>query len=247
MVPTLSQADAKYVNEQLIPATALLYSQNEEGGMAMRCTATAIEKNATGYVFVTASHCGCDDNAERKTVSPEKVDFYVTPDNKDEKVFTKATVIACGYKHRGDDFMLLQADTTQPFTVMALGSDPQVLDEVVNVASPQGLGKQVFIGSISSPSLNRPIIEGDINWEGTVTVQLFGTNGGSSGSALVCVNQKAICAFVVGTIGETTMIAMPVSRLEKMRAMIAAGTYKFYVSDPDTNATPAKAAQHPKS
>src|SRR6185437_16409846 len=38
-------------------ATALLYSQAENGGMAMRCTATAFAKSSTGYDFVTAAHC----------------------------------------------------------------------------------------------------------------------------------------------------------------------------------------------
>ena len=230
-----AQVDAKYVNEQLVPATVLLYSQDDEGSMKMHCTATAIERNDSGYVFVTASHCGCDDNEERKTVSPKKTDFYVTPDDKSEKLFLKAKVTGCGYKHRGDDFMLLQVDTPKVFSVVPLGEDPKVLDEVVNVASPQGLGKQIFTGTVASASLDRPVIDGDINWEGVVTLQMFGVNGGSSGSSVVCKNQKAICAFIVGTVGETTITAMPVSRLRKLQLGLADGSYKFYVSDPDSN------------
>jgi Trypsin-like peptidase domain len=230
-----AQVDAKYVNEQLVPATVLLYSQNDEGSMEMHCTATAIEHNATGYVFVTASHCGCDDNAEHKTVSPQKKDFYVTPDDKTEKLFLKAKVTGCGYKHRGDDFMLLQVDTLRSFSVVPLGEDPKVLDEVINVASPLGLGKQVFSGSVASASLDRPVIDGDINWGGVVTLQMFGVNGGSSGSSVICKAQRAICAFVVGTIDNTTITAMPVSRLKNLQAGLADGTYKFYVADPDSN------------
>lgn len=232
--PLFAQVDAKYVNEKLEPATVLLYSQDAEGGMHMRCTATAIEHNTAGYVFVTASHCGCVDDADKKTVTPAKEDFYITPDHVDEKVFLKAKVTACGYKHRGDDFMLLQVDVAKDtFPVVPLGEDPKTLDQVVNVASPMGLGKQVFVGSVASASLDRPVIEGDINWEGVVTLQMFGVNGGSSGSSVICVNQKAICAFVVGSIGETTMTAMPVSRLRTMQTALAKGEYKFYVKDPD--------------
>jgi S1-C subfamily serine protease len=234
-----AQVDAKYVNEKLIPATALLYSQDEEGGMRMHCTATAIEKNATGYVFVTASHCGCEDNADKKTVSPAKKDFYVTPDDKNEKVFIKAKVTGCGYKHRGDDFMLLQVDTKDNFPVVPLGEDPKVLDSIVNVASPLGLGKQVFVGSVSSSSVDRPIIEDDINWEGVVAIQLVGTDGGSSGSSIVCASQRAICAFVVGSINHSTITAMPVSRLRKLQAGLADGSYKFFIADPDGKAPDA--------
>jgi S1-C subfamily serine protease len=230
----VSQVNADYVNEKLVPATVLLYAQDAEGGMKMRCTATAIERNATGFVFVTASHCGCDDDAAKKTVTPQKVEFYVTPDHAQEKDFLKAKVFACGYKHIGDDFMLLSVDAKQDaFAVVPLGEDPKVLDQVVNVASPMGLGKQVFIGSVSSAKLERPVIEDDINWTDVVTLQMFGVNGGSSGSSVICTSQKAICAFVVGSIGETTITAMPVSRLKAMQKSIKEGTYKHYVADPD--------------
>jgi hypothetical protein len=56
---------------------------------------------------------------------------------------------------------------------------------------------------------------------------LPGTDGGSSGSAIVCMSQKKICAFLVGTIGGSEMIAVPVSRLEKMREEYVKGTYKY--------------------
>src|SRR5262249_53215035 len=58
------------------------------------------------------------------------------------------------------------------------------------------LGKQTFKGIVSSPKLARPVISGDINWTEAMTVQLFGANGGSSGSAIVCLQQRAICGFL---------------------------------------------------
>ena len=73
-----SKADTEFVSKTLYSATALLYSQGDDGSMRMRCTATSIEKNATGYVFVTAAHCGCEDNTADKTVSPEKAFFFIT-------------------------------------------------------------------------------------------------------------------------------------------------------------------------
>ena len=96
------------------------------------------------------------------------------------------------------------------------------------------MGKQVFLGSISSPSVDRPIADDDIQWTNAVLIQEFGVAGGSSGSAVVCVDQQAICAFVVGSVGGTTMVAMPVSRLIYFRSQLSAGKYKWYQPDPDT-------------
>jgi len=230
------KASTDFVADILYPATALLYSEEADGGMKMRCTATSIQKTATGYVFVTAAHCGCKDNEDKKTVSPEKAFFYLTADQKGQKKFDKAEVVGCGYRHRGDDFMLLQLVSDETWPTVPLGDDPVVLDQIVNVDSPLGLGKQVFSGAVSSSAVDRPVIDGDINWTGAVLLQMFGVNGGSSGSSVVCLRQKAICAFVVGSIQDTTMTAMPVSRLKKLRAGLADGTYKYWVKDPDAPA-----------
>ena len=226
-------AEAEYVNSTLYPSTALLYAQEEGGGMKMRCTATAIEKNATGYIFVTAAHCACEDNDEKLITSPLKTFFFITGDEGVSKDFLRATVTGCGYQHRGDDFALFQVDTKAVFPIIPLGTDPKILDRIVNVASPLGLGKQVFFGTVSSPTLDRPVIQDDINWTKAVLLQLFGVNGGSSGSSAVCLDQRAICAFVVGNIGETNIVAMPVSRLIELRKALNAKSYKWYREESD--------------
>jgi hypothetical protein len=226
-------SETEYVNRTLYPSTALLYSQESDGTMKMRCTATAIEKNATGYIFVTAAHCACEDNADKLISSPVKTFFFVTGDEGVSKDFLRATVTGCGYQHRGDDFALFQVDTKADFPVIPLGSDPKILDRVVNVASPLGLGKQVFFGTVSSPILSRPVVQDDINWTKAVLLQLFGVNGGSSGSSAICLDQRAICAFVVGAIGETNIVAMPVSRLIELRKALKANSYKWYREESD--------------
>lgn len=230
------QSDAQYIKDTLYPAVGLLYSQDSEGSMKMRCTATSIDQKDGVTTFLTAAHCGCVDNSEKKQTSPEKgVVFYITGDDPEDKNFEKATVTGCGYRTRGDDFMFLTVKSKKPFPTVALGHDPELLDEVVNVASPLGLGKQTFLGSVSSPKLERPLVEGDINWTGIVTLQMFGVNGGSSGSAVICLNQRAICGTIVGSIGGSTMTAMPVSRLKEVQKGIADKTYKYWVSDPDAS------------
>jgi S1-C subfamily serine protease len=209
----------------------------------MRCTATAIDLKDGVTTFATAAHCGCEDNTEKKTVSPAKdVVFYITTDDEQDKVFEKADVTGCGYRHRGDDFMLLAVKSKKPLPVVKLGDDPQILDQVVNVASPLGLGKQVFVGSVSSAVLDRPVVEEDINWSHVVLLQMFGVNGGSSGSSVICIDQQKICAFVVGSIGGSTMTAMPVSRLKALQSGIADHTYRYWVSDPDAVPVPPPVA-----
>ena len=237
-----SVSDIDYVNQTFYPATALLYSQDQQGGMNMRCTATAIDKDGDSYTFVTAAHCGAVDDEDHKTVSPEKTFFYITPDQKDDKTFLKAEPVGAGYRHRGDDFMLFKVKTDRAFPVVKLGHDPKALESIVNIASPLGLGKQVFMGVVSNASLDRPIVETDINWTNAVALQLFGTDGGSSGSAVVCLDQRAVCAFVVGSISGTTIIAMPVSRLIEVMAGLKDGSYRFWQKDADAKPAAAKAA-----
>jgi S1-C subfamily serine protease len=232
-----AQSDIDFVNDTFYPATALLYAQDSNGGMLMRCTATAIGRDEDAYTFVTAAHCGAVDNAEAKSVSPEKTFFYITPDQKDDKTFLKAEPIGAGYRHRGDDFMLFKVKTDHVFPIVKLGHDPKALEPIVNIASPLGLGKQVFNGIVSNPSFDRPVIQEDINWTNAVGLQLFGTDGGSSGSAVVCLDQRAICAFVVGSISGSTIVAMPVSRLEAVMAGLKDGSYKYWQKDPDARPT----------
>lgn len=233
------QSNAQYIKDTLYPAVGLLYSQDAEGGMRMRCTVTAIDAKDGVTTFLTAAHCGCTDIEEKKQTSPEKgVVFYITSDDPDDKDFEKATVTGCGYRTKGDDFMFLSVKSKKPFPTVKLGHDPELLDQVVNVASPLGLGKQAFLGSVASPKLERPLVEGDINWTGIVTLQMFGVNGGSSGSAVICLDQQAVCGTVVGSIGGSTMTAMPVSRLKSVYEGIQNKTYKYWVADPDAIPVP---------
>ncbi len=233
MLAQLSEADRAYIERKYYPATALLYSQTDEGQMKMRCTATAIPSDSSApkgtVTFVTASHCGCNEDTDKETSKPEKTFFFITSDTAGNKEFMDAKPIGCGYRHEGDDFMLLSVKTDKEFPLIKLGSDPKMLEPVVNIGSPVGLGKQVFFGTVSSPILSRPVVIDDINWTDSVLLQMWGINGGSSGSAVVCLDQKAICAFIVGTIDKTNIVALPVSRLISMRKELAAGTYQYQV------------------
>ena|ERR1017187_1808571 len=86
----LPLAEKAYVNQSLWPATALLYSQSAQGSMEMRCTATAISEDSKRYTMVTAAHCGCIDSEEKKSVSPDKTFFFISPDAPGNKIYLKA-------------------------------------------------------------------------------------------------------------------------------------------------------------
>ena len=227
----ITKADVEYVNKVFYPATVLLYSQDEHGSMQMHCTATAIEKQADGYEFVTASHCACKDDTEHEIAKPQAEYWFMTADEKDSKKFIAAKLKGCGYQRKGADIALFDVKTADVYPMVNIGHDPETMEPVINVASPLGMGKQVFTGAVTSGMVDREIVAGDINWTKAVLVQIPGTDGGSSGSAIVSLTQRAICAFLVGTANDTTMVAMPVSRMVKFRDELKAGTYKYWKDD----------------
>jgi Trypsin-like peptidase domain len=229
------QSNADFVDKLLYPATVLLYAQDDSGDMNMLCTATAIEKTSTGYIFATAAHCASQDNTEEHKAVPEKSFFYISSDETHAKTFIRANIEACGYQSRGDDFCLFSVTTDKNFPIVPIGVDAVSRggEEVVNIAGPQGLGKEVFYGRVTMPKLDRPVVINSINWTNAMLLEIPGTNGGSSGSAIVCMSQRAICGFLVGIIGGTTDVAVPVSRFKTFKAAVDGKTYKYYDADPD--------------
>jgi S1-C subfamily serine protease len=220
-------------------AVALLYSQDESGGMKMRCTVTAFEKAEKGYLFVTAAHCvGSDDTTKEKSASPFKTSFFITFDEKgSEKRFYPAAPKFVGYQSRGEDFSVFSVDTKETWETVEIGDEKVLKDgaQYWNIASPLGLGKQTFEGIISSVFLDRPLVEGDINWAGTLVLQQAGVNGGSSGSALISKETHKIVGFLVGSVAGSTIIAIPVSRFVAVRKAVDAKKYKWWTLQEDVN------------
>lgn len=219
-------------------ATALLYAQDASGTMTMRCTLTAIARGDSlatkgavyRYEFAGAAHCiGVDDVVKERVASYRNIPFYVTFDDSRQKKFYAARVLEVGYQHRGDDFAVFEVRSDEIWPVVPVGDERKEEEgnAVINLASPLGLGRQVFHGHISKMELDRPLIEGDINWRGAMLLQMSGTNGGSSGSAIMSEEQEAIVGFLVGTIGGTSIAAIPASKFSAFRARVAAGMYRW--------------------
>lgn len=210
-------------------ATALLYVQDERGTMFMMCTATAFEKKDDVYKFVSASHCLAQDDTTHDRVEVSQAEWFITFDDLDQKKFYPAKILAAGYQHNGDDFAVVEVklDITVP-TMSLAAADPSLGEDITNIASPGGLGKQLFRGHVSMEKLGRPLIEGDINWKGATLLQTI-SGPGSSGSAVVSIQQKGIVAFIVGrTSGSPSVVAIPVSKFKKFWADVQAGSYKWY-------------------
>src|SRR5438874_8638322 len=132
VAPALSATDDKDRSfvDNAKKAVALLYSQDESGGMRMRCTATAFEKTAKAYSFVTAAHCVGSDNTEKeRSASPFNISFFVTFDETgSEKKFYPATPVFVGYQSRGEDFAVFSVTSTESWPTVAIGDEKKITD-----------------------------------------------------------------------------------------------------------------------
>jgi len=214
--------------QKVYNSVALLYSQTEDGGMKMRCTATAykvLDKN-TGYRFASASHCvEGDSDVEQKAQH-----YFITFDTAGSKTFIPATLVEAGDRNVGDDFSIFEVKTDAKVEVTPLGDSDKVVtgENVINVASPMGLGKQFFQGYVSDTRLDRPPLDaGDVKWTDVMLV-FIGGGPGSSGSAIVSEEQKAIVGFLVGSNGGQNIgfIVIPVNKFLKFESAVDAHTYK---------------------
>lgn len=205
----------------------------------MHCTMTAFEKTVKGYLFVSAAHCVGDDNVTKERSATSKNTFYMTFDEPSAitKKFHPAKVVWVGYQSRGEDLAVFEVETKEDWQTISLGDEKTLQDGApfVNIASPLGLGLQTFHGIISKLFLDRPVTQGTINWRGTMVLQQAGVNGGSSGSAIISTEQKAIVGFLVGTIDGGTIIAMPVSRFKAVDKAVKEKKYKYWSDTIETN------------
>lgn len=225
LVPIQAQTKPKPLVKHVVDSVALLYTQDESGDMKMTCTATAFAKTQMGYRFVSAAHCVPGENDRVQKLQK----FYISADSKGQKNYFVAKLIQAGDKKMGDDFSIFEVETADHFDVMALGDESllQVGDKVINVAGALGLGKEYFEGYVSEIQLDRPPLSGgEVTWTNVTLMQIGGAPG-SSGSAIVSVEQNAIVGFLVGASdSDIGKICVPVSKFKDFLAAVNAGTYK---------------------
>ena len=224
-------AAAKSLVEKARDATAMLYSQTTDGGMQMHCTATVFEAferdDRKGYLLATAAHCVAVDDLMNSRVKISGASFFISFDNEPKQVFHPIHVEGAGFQSRGDDFAVLHAFTDEEWEVLELGdvSSLKPMDEVLNVSAPAGLGLQVLKGQITLVSINRPVKTRGLNWQSAMLVNLS-SGPGSSGSAVVSIDQEKIVGFVVGGVtGNPTTVVLTVNRF---RLFLQAARLQMY-------------------
>jgi hypothetical protein len=242
---TASDAEAAFITRYR-DSVAILVEENMQGNRRQICTATAFERNGDVYRFLTAAHCVATDDEEHDTVKLKNEDnrWLLTFDDakSDAQLTYRVHVAAVGYQHRQDDFAILEAtikDHVVPLVPFA-ANPAHRLEKVLNIAAPQGLGKQDFIGTISNEDLDRPVKSDNINWMHAYVLQIP-VAGGSSGSAVVSLEQKGIVAVLVGVInagGGTYTIAIPIARFHKFWKLAKDGKYRWYQGEADEDAQP---------
>jgi hypothetical protein len=212
-------------------SVVLLYSEDATGGMHFHCTATAYRKTDKGYRFVSAAHCVMGD----KSVDQKEQKFFVSNDAA-TKSFIPVKLIEAGDKNRGDDFSIWEAETKDNFVVTPLGDNEKILmgSEVIDIAVPMGLGKQYFVGYVSNPKVDRPPLDaGVVKWHDIMLV-MIGSGPGSSGSAIVSVDQKAIVGFLVGGMeGNIGAIVVSVNNFKIFEGLVDAGKYRKTPASPE--------------
>jgi hypothetical protein len=215
--------------QQVYSSVVLLYSQDVSGGMTMHCTATAYrtkEHDGKKFTrFVSAAHCVKGDTDEEQSHQA----FFITLDSEGAKTFIPAKLVRAGDKKKGDDFAIFEVEGDK-FPVVQLGDNKklQIGDEVVDVSSPFGLGKMYYQGYISNTHVDRPPVDaGEVEWNNVMIVSIGG-GPGSSGSAIVSVEQHAIVGFLVGQIsgGNIGFIVVQVDKFKAFEEAVDKGTYK---------------------
>lgn len=237
--PAESPMSLDQFEKNVYSAVALFYAQTEDGTFKQLCTATAFERSGKTYKFVTAAHCVAEDNVLHERVEVVRVRFLTTFDEEGEKGIVPAKLLAVGYQHNGDDLAVFEAQLKKEIPVIPLAAKNAIRGEhIVNVASPLGLGKQLFRGYVSSSKLDRPMISerAGINWDGAMLLDI-NVGPGSSGSAIVSPKQGGIVGILVGTIGSRSssfnVVAIPIEQFHKFWNAAKTGKYKWYRPEED--------------
>lgn len=231
--PTLPQSEQPARNplsqleRDTLAATALLYRKDKSGFLDFRCTATAFEREKDYYHFVTAAHCVAEDDVANRLVKIKSGKWFLNFHTSEQNEFYPARILAVGYQEKGDDLAVLEARPDRYTPIIRLADeDPKVGETVSSFAGPLNLGKRLFRGYVS-----REPIPGDEN----ILLEVH-CGGGSSGSAIVSHEKKAIVAIVWARLGgwfvfepmADTSFAIPISKFHKFWAAVQARNYEYF-------------------
>ncbi|PIT88081.1 MAG: hypothetical protein COU29_03645 [Candidatus Magasanikbacteria bacterium CG10_big_fil_rev_8_21_14_0_10_36_32] len=231
--PSISESEESLaqLENDAINATALLYFENKSGGMDFYCTATAFERVGHYYKFLTAAHCVSSDDTVNKMVRIKPGKWYINFDMPNNNEFHRANVLAAGYMSDGDDVAVLGAYLDDFNPIINLSQEDAVIGErIINIAGPRDLGKQLIRGNISQVTPGRGSFLSD-----RIMIQIH-SGGGSSGSAIISQNKKAIVGVLVAGFGGffqmepfyDVTVAVPIGKFHRFWAAIKANNYEHF-------------------
>lgn len=213
---TKKRPDPSFINHYN-KAVALMYAGKTLDKLEFHCTATAFERTATGFLFISAGHC-----VQGK---PDGVDLYMGDDVPDGKRYI-ASVLAEGDQSKLYDFSVLYAAAPpDAFAVMPLGVNPKQLGEpIFAISSPYGIGREYMEGVVTILDIqSKSIVDEDGTiWQHNIGFQVLGEGPGSSGSSIVCEDQDKVCLIIVGHL-DGVMVAEPIERFKQWWADVQAG------------------------
>ncbi|PIT88079.1 MAG: hypothetical protein COU29_03635 [Candidatus Magasanikbacteria bacterium CG10_big_fil_rev_8_21_14_0_10_36_32] len=220
-------------------AVALLYAKKDDGQLRMFCTATAFERSGKTYRFVTAAHCVAEDINGMVELVPYQ--WFISFDEPGVKTFYPAKLLGVGYQSRGDDFAVLETTLDRQIPVIPMSAtDAELGEQVSNVASPLGLGKQLFRGHVTTVYMDRPVVGAGLNWTGATLLQIS-CGPGSSGSSVVSQNRHTIVSILVGMIYRgpaVFIVSIPVTKFNRFWRDIQTNKYPWYAPAFNANGIP---------
>jgi len=210
------------VVERYFHSVGLLYTGDGVLAPSFSCTYSAFERVPGGFNFVGAAHC--------LETHPKVV---LIEDDSEGRVY-KATLVAEGDQAKGYDFSVVRVSAPPgAFTIAPLGHNPRRISErVYTISSPLGIGRTYQEGTVSVLDIRSGVYVYDLvapphTYKHNLGVNILGLAPGSSGAAIMCLEQEAVCAIFVGIL-PGTMVAEPIKRFEQWWKNVQVGKEPRY-------------------
>lgn len=209
VIPVRGQVQgARGFEKTAMDATFALYGRLDDPKTGERiqhflCTAFAIQKDATGYVIMSAGHCVVDSPAEVTFGVAEDMDAEVQP----------VTVMSARLE-KGEDYFLVHLATSKQYPVLELGdeSSESLGDVEINPNFSYGLGKQLGHPQIAQSQITHPM---DCpKCVGQILLHAFGGPGGS-GSPVISSSTHKVIGILVSILESDGMGTEPISTVKK--------------------------------
>lgn len=233
--------EVKYIKQKMMKATVRFEAiyPNKQGKSI--CTAWAVDRIGKSYHFSLAAHCLPD----ICTTSSNTPSFWVILEKDNGKVFKyyKSNVVAMGTTDDFQDLAIVRAELDEYIPILPLGYRAPNLDEELRIVSAPipRLGNQMFRAYISKEKSDKIWRSNSkYKWKGIIPIQAkeLGVGFGSSGGAVVSLEQKAVVAVIVASMENpntrhVTILTLPVSRFKKFYKEVKKGKHKWHKKPED--------------